>query len=119
MTKGAYDHVYIIEFEPTTRTWHSEEIIQKLSDAADIANIKAKIMGSGRLEKTLGRLTGGSDAAAFSKAGIKAGFLNAADWKNRSNYYHQSGDTFDKIQKGTLESILKICIVFLMNESKS
>ncbi|MFW9901131.1 MAG: M28 family peptidase [Candidatus Thorarchaeota archaeon] len=113
------DHVYIIEFEPTTRTWHSEEVIQKLSEAAQIVNVKAKRMGSGRLEKTLGRLTGGSDAAAFSKAGIKAGFINAADWKNRSSYYHQSEDTFDKIQKGTLEIILKICISFLINESKS
>lgn len=113
------DHIYIIEFEPTTRTWHSEEVIQKLSRAAEIVNIEAKRIGSGKLEKVLGRLTGGSDAAAFSKAGIKAGFINAADWKNRSSYYHQSGDTIDKIEKGTLESILKICIAFLTNESKS
>jgi len=113
------DHIYIIEFEPTTRTWHSEEVIQKLSRAAEIVNIEAKQIGSGKLEKVLGRLTGGSDAAAFSKAGIKAGFINAADWKNRSSYYHQSGDTIDKIEKGTLESILKICIAFLTNESKS
>jgi len=113
------DHIYIIEFEPTTRTWHSEEVIQKLSRAAEIVNIEAKRIGSGKLEKVLGRLTGGSDAVAFSKAGIKAGFINAADWKNRSSYYHQSGDTIDKIEKGTLESILKICIAFLTNESKS
>ena len=113
------DHIYIIEFEPTTRTWHSEEVIQKLLKAAEIVNIKAKLIGSGRLEKALGRLTGGSDAAAFSKAGIKAGFLNAADWKNRSSYYHQSGDTLDKIEKGTLEAVLKIIIAFLINESKS
>jgi acetylornithine deacetylase/succinyl-diaminopimelate desuccinylase-like protein len=112
------DHIYIIEFEPTTRTWHSEEVIQKLSRAAETVNIKAKIMGAGKLEKTLGRLSGGSDAAAFSKAGIKAGFINAADWKNRSSYYHQSGDTIDKIEKGTLENVLKICLAFLINESK-
>jgi len=113
------DHIYIIEFEPTTRTWHSEEVIQKLSEATETVNIKAKKMGSGKLEKTLGRLTGGSDAAAFSKAGIKAGFINAADWKNRSSYYHQSGDTPDKIEKGTLEAVLKVIIAFLINESKS
>ncbi|NVM36393.1 MAG: M28 family peptidase [Candidatus Lokiarchaeota archaeon] len=112
------DHIYIIEFEPTTRTWHSEDVIQKLSRAAEIVNIEAKRIGSGRLEKVLGRLTGGSDAAAFSKAGIKAGFINAADWKNRSSYYHQSGDTLDKIEKGTLEAVLKIIIAFLINESK-
>ncbi|MCK4380420.1 MAG: M28 family peptidase [Candidatus Lokiarchaeota archaeon] len=113
------DHIYIIEFEPTTRTWHSEEVIQKLLKAAEIVNIKAKRIGSGRLEKALGRLTGGSDAAVFSKAGIKAGFINAADWKNRSSYYHQSGDTLDKIEKGTLEAVLQIIIAFLINESKS
>ncbi len=113
------DHIYIIEFEPTTRTWHSEEVIQKLLKAAEIVNIKAKLIGSGRLEKALGRLTGGSDAAAFSKVGIKAGFLNAADWKNRSSYYHQETDTPDKIEKGTLEAVLQIIIAFLINESKS
>ncbi len=113
------DHIYIIEFEPTTRTWHSEEVIQKLLKAAEIVNIKAKLIGSGRLEKALGRLTGGSDAAVFSKADIKAGFINAADWKNRSSYYHQSGDTLDKIEKGTLEAVLQIIIAFLINESKS
>ncbi|MEE9379393.1 MAG: M28 family peptidase [Candidatus Lokiarchaeia archaeon] len=113
------DHIYIIEFEPTTRTWHSEEVNQKLSRAAEIVNIKTKRIGSGRLEKALGRLTGGSDAAVFSKASIKAGFINAADWKNRSSYYHQSGDTLDKIEKGTLEAVLQIIIAFLINELKS
>lgn len=113
------DHIYIVEFEPTTRTWHSEEIIQKLTKAAKSLNINAKIIGAGRLEKALGRLSGGSDAAAFSKASIKAGFINAADWKNRSSYYHQSGDTIDKIEKGTLEAVLKICLAFLINERDS
>ena len=67
----------------------------------------------------MGRLSGGSDAAAFSRADIMAGFLNSADWKARSNYYHQSTDTPDKIKKGTLENALKICIAFLKNEQKN
>ena len=113
------DRFHIIEFEPTTRTWHSKEIIQKLVKATQSVNIEANLMGAGKLEKTLGRLSGGSDAAAFSKAGIKAGFLNAADWKNRSSYYHQSTDTLDKIEKGTLENAIKICIAFIINESNS
>jgi len=110
------DGFYIIEFEPTTRTWHSEEVIQRLLKAAENVGVEAKRFGAGKLEKTLGRLSGGSDAAAFSKAGIKAGFLNSADWKTRSRYYHQSTDTIDKIKPGTLEVALRICIAFLMNE---
>ena len=68
--------------------------------------------------KTIGLLSGGSDAAAFSQSGIKAGILNSADWQTRSSYYHQSTDTFDKIKKGTLETALKVCIGYLINESK-
>ena len=110
------DGFHVIEYEPTTRTRHSEEVIQKLLKAAELAGIQAKRFGAGKLEKTLGRLSGGSDAASFSKSNIKAGFLNSADWKHRSSYYHQNTDTPDKIRKGTLENALKICIVFLMNE---
>lgn len=111
------DGFLIIEFEPTTRTYHSKEIVQKLLKAASMVNVNAKRFGTGRLEKTVGRLSGGSDAAAFSKAGIKAGFINSADWKNRAAYYHQSTDTPDKIQNGTLENALKICVAFIINES--
>ena len=110
------DKFHVIEYEPTTRTWHSQEIVEKVLKAAKDANINVKRLGSGKIEKTLGRLSGGSDAAAFSKAGIKATFLNSADWKTRSSYYHQSEDTFDKIKKGTLENALKICLNFIKNE---
>jgi len=110
------DGFHIIEYEPTTRTRHSEEVIEKLLKATELVGIKAKRFGAGKMEKTLGRLSGGSDAAVFSQAHIKAGFLNSADWKHRSNYYHQDTDTPDKIKKGTLENALKICIAFLLNE---
>ena len=90
--------------------------IQKIVNAAEALGVKAPRFGAGKLEKTIGKLSGGSDAAAFSKAGIKAGFLNSADWKTRSSYYHQSTDTPDKIREGTLETALRICIAFLMNE---
>lgn len=109
---------HVIEYEPTTRTKHSEEVVQKLLKAAESLGVKIKKFGAGKLEKTLGRLSGGSDAAAFSKAGVKAAFLNSADWKTRSTYYHQSTDTPDKIKNGTLETALQICISFLINESK-
>jgi Zn-dependent M28 family amino/carboxypeptidase len=110
------DKFHVIEYEPTTRTWHSQEMVNKILKAAKDANIDVKRLGSGKLEKTLGRLSGGSDAATFSKAGIKATFLNSADWKTRSSYYHQSEDTLDKIQNGTLENALKICLNFIKNE---
>lgn len=113
------DGFHVIEYEPTTRTRHSEEVIQKLLKAAELAGINAKRFGGGKTERTLGKLSGGSDAALFSRAKIKAGFLNSADWKHRSSYYHQDTDTPDKIKKGTLENTLKICIVFLLNETKN
>ena len=106
----------VIEYEPTTRTKHSEIVVNKILRAAEMNDINAKKFGAGKVEKTIGRLSGGSDAAAFSKAGIKAGFLNSADWKTRSSYYHQSKDTPDKIQKGTLENALRICLTFISNE---
>jgi Zn-dependent M28 family amino/carboxypeptidase len=113
------DKFMVIEYEPTTRTSHSEEVIQKLLKATKNVGIDAKRFGRGKLEKTVGRLSGGSDAAAFSKSKVKAGFLNSADWKNRSSYYHQEADTPDKIKKGTLENALKVCIAYLLNEQGS
>ncbi len=113
------DGFHIVEFEPTTKTRHSEEVVQKLINAAQDVGIDAPRFGAGKLEKSIGKLSGGSDAAAFSKAGIKAAFINSADWKNRSSYYHQSTDTPDKIKEGTLEKTLQICISFIMNEKKA
>ena len=112
------DKFTVIEYEPTTKTRHSEEVIQKILKAAKDIGVPAKRFGAGKLEKTLGRLSGGSDAAAFSKAKIKAAFLRAADDRNRGKYYHQSTDTLDKIKPGTLETALRICIAFIMNEAK-
>ncbi len=110
------DKFLVIEYEPTTRTKHSEEVVQKILKAAEMNDVKAKKFGAGKLEKTVGKLSGGSDAAAFSKSNVKAAFLNSADWKTRSSYYHQSTDTPDKIRKGTLENALRICITFILNE---
>lgn len=108
------DMFHAIEFEPTTRTWHSEEVTQRIIDASNDLGLNVTRFGAGKLEKTLGRLSGGSDAAAFSKAGIKAGFINSADWKTRSSYYHQSEDTPDKIRPGTLETAMKICLAYII-----
>ncbi len=113
------DKFSVIEYEPTTRTKHSEEVVDKILRAAEMSDVTVKRFGAGKLEKTVGRLSGGSDAAAFSKAGIKAGFLNSADWKTRSSYYHQSTDTPDRIRKGTLENALRICLTFISNEKSN
>lgn len=107
------DSFFVIEYEPTTRTKHSEEVVQNLLIAAKSVDIEAKRFGAGLFEKVVGFFSGGSDAAAFSKAKIKAAFLNSADWKNRSKHYHQHTDTPDKIKEGTLENALKICIAYL------
>ena len=68
------DKFAVIEYEPTTRTKHSEEVVQKILKAAKMNNIEVKKFGAGKLEKTVGKLSGGSDAAAFSKSSVKAGF---------------------------------------------
>ena len=108
----------IIEFEPTTKTRHSEEVVNKIEKAANEVGIEIKKFGAGTFERTLGKLSGGSDAAAFSKAKIKAAFLQAADFRSRGKYYHQSTDTIDKLKRGTLEGALRICIAFIMNEAE-
>jgi len=102
--------------EPTTKTRHSEEVVNKIEKAAEDLGIDIIKFGAGLFERTLGKLSGGSDAAPFSMASIKAAFLQAANFRNRGKYYHQSTDTIDKIKKGTLEGALSICIQFIMNE---
>ena len=112
------DGFYIIEFEPTTRTWHSEEVIQKLLKASEDMGIEAKRFGAGKLEKTLGRLSGGSDAAAFSKADIKAASIVAMILRSFLDVYHQPSDTIEHISEEALVNVLKILIGYLINESK-
>ncbi len=110
-------NILVVEFEPTTRTQHSEEVVQKILTAAHNVQIPVKPLGSKFIEKIIGQISGGSDAAAFSKAKIKAATISAMDFLKFLKYYHQSTDTLDKIDRGALENCLKITASYLMNKS--
>ena len=115
------DNISFSDKEPTTRTIHSEEVVQKLIKAAKLVGVKAKIasLGGGSfLEKIVGLMGGGTDAAAFSKSNIKASTITGLSLLKMVHFYHQETDTPDKIEKGVLENTLKICIGYLINEKK-
>ena len=115
------DNISFSDKEPTTRTIHSEEVVQKLIKAAKLVGVNAKIasLGGGSfLEKVAGLMGGGTDAAAFSKSNIKASTITGLSLLKMVHFYHQETDTPDKIEKGVLENTLKICIGYLINEKK-
>jgi hypothetical protein len=110
------NNVSIIDFEPSTRTKHSDVMVKKLNEAAKSAKIKVSesaLGGSGKIEKIIGQITGGTDATAFSKAGIKALNISAMNLKEMLQFYHQPTDTIDKIEHGSLEEVLKLCIAYI------
>ena len=111
--------VQVIEFEPTTRTKHSEEVVQKILKASELAGIEMKQFGASTGAKILGQISGGTDATAFSKSGVKAANISAMELKRFVKFYHQPTDTLDMIDRGSLEDVLKVCIAFLINESKA
>jgi hypothetical protein len=114
------DNITIIDFEPSTRTKHSEIVVEKIVNAAKSSQIKIKASamgGSSTFEKIVGQITGGTDATAFSKAGIKAANISAMDLNKMLKFYHQPTDTLDKIEKESLERVLQICIAYIINES--
>ena len=106
-----------LEYEPTTRTKHSIEVIQKIIKASELAGIEIKQVGAGTAEKILGQISGGSDATAFSKSRVKAASISAMELRKVVKFYHQPTDTLDMIERGSLDDVLKICIAFLINES--
>ena len=113
------DNITIIDFEPSTRTKHSEIVVEKIVNAAKSSQIKIKASamgGSSTFEKIVGQITGGTDATAFSKAGIKAANISAMDLNKMLKFYHQPTDTLDKIEKESLERVLQICIAYIMND---
>ncbi|MCK4380421.1 MAG: M28 family peptidase [Candidatus Lokiarchaeota archaeon] len=121
-TIQSIDYLTFSDKEPTTRTIHSEEVVQKLIKAAELVGVKVKVasLGGGSfLEKIVGLIGGGTDAAAFSKSNIKASSITALNLLKIVHFYHQETDTPDKIEKGVLENTLKICIGYLINESKT
>ncbi|UCC18494.1 MAG: M28 family peptidase [Promethearchaeota archaeon] len=110
------DYITFSDKEPTTRTVHSEELIQKLVKAAELVGVKTKIasLGGGSfIEKIAGLMSGGTDATPFSKSNIKAGTITGLSLKQMVHFYHQETDTPDKIEKGVLEKALKICLGYL------
>ena len=114
------NNISVIDFEPSTRTKHSEIVVEKIFNAAKFSKIKVKasaLGGSSTIAKIFGQVTGGTDATAFSKAGIKAANISAMNLNKMLNFYHQPTDTLDKIEEGSLERVLKICIAYITNES--
>ncbi|MHA1337366.1 MAG: M28 family peptidase, partial [Promethearchaeota archaeon] len=93
---------------------HSEEVVKKMLKAAEIVGEKAKPFGSTFLQKLVGQISGGTDATAFSKAGIKAANISAMEFKKFPKFYHQPSDTLDKIERGALEITLRTCIGYLI-----
>jgi len=109
----------IIAYEPTTRTKHSMEVVQKLVDAAESIDIKAKILGVSFRDKLIGQILGGTDATPFSKSSIKAANISSLDFKKYFKFYHQPTDTLEMIEKGALENALKVCLAYLMDFSSN
>ncbi|MHA1271458.1 MAG: M28 family metallopeptidase [Candidatus Helarchaeota archaeon] len=110
--------IQVLENEPTTRTRHSKEVVNKIIAAAELVEIPINKFGAGLVEKIVGQISGGTDAAAFSKAKIKAANISSMEFTKFVKFYHQPSDTIDMIQKGSLEKVLSICIGYIMNESK-
>ncbi|MHA1192810.1 MAG: M28 family peptidase [Promethearchaeota archaeon] len=112
------NNISIIDFEPTTRTKHSEYVVKILTESAKelgMPTSKLSLGGSSFVEKLIGQVTGGTDATAFSKAGLKAATIVAMDLKEMLKFYHQPTDTLDKIEKGVLERVLQLCITSINN----
>ncbi|MFW9902620.1 MAG: M28 family metallopeptidase, partial [Candidatus Thorarchaeota archaeon] len=119
---ASIDNIAFSKTEPTTRTTHSKEVVQKLIKASELVDIKtnvANLVGGSFLTKLAGLMSGGTDAAAFSKSKIKASTITAMNLLKMVRFYHQETDTLDKIEKGVLENALKICIAYVISDSSS
>lgn len=110
---------YIIEYEPTTRTRHSPEIVQKINKSADLVDFNIKRFGSGFIEKLIGQISGGTDATAFSKVKIKAATFASMNFSKFLVFYHQPTDNIEIVNKNALTNALKICVGYLINELSS
>lgn len=109
----------IIENEPTTRTKHSPEVVDKLIEASKTVEVEAEVFGNTFTQQLIGQISGGTDATAFSKAGIKAATIASMELKKFIKFYHQPTDTVDMIDKGALEKVLKLCLGYLINEGNA
>ena len=82
-----------------------------------MVNVPINDFGDSIIERIGGLLSGGTDAAAFSKAKIKAASLASMKLSKFPLFYHQTSDTLDMIERGALEIALKVCIGYIINES--
>ena len=112
----ASNNITLIDFEPSTRTHHSQHVISKLKESASLIgeNVLHSSLGGGKgISKLFGQISGGTDATSFSKAQIHSANISAMDLREMIKFYHQSTDTTDKIQKGALEKVLRLCLAYL------
>lgn len=100
----------IMEIEPTTRTVHSKELTNILFEAGQLTGVKITKMGKDFMDQFIGLISGGTDAAAFSKAKIKATSVVGMNFIQAGNYYHQTKDTPDKIRPESLNKMLKLLV---------
>ncbi|MBD3186775.1 M20/M25/M40 family metallo-hydrolase [Candidatus Bathyarchaeota archaeon] len=107
------ENLNIFVKESTTRTKHSPKVIDKLKQAGNITSTPIREFGINSLEKFVGTISGGTDAAAFSKAGIDAANFGTIDLTHVVRYYHQPEDDIDQINKDALENAVKILIGYL------
>ncbi|MHA1265423.1 MAG: M28 family metallopeptidase [Candidatus Helarchaeota archaeon] len=112
-------HLKILENEPTTRTRHSKEVVEKIKKAAELVGEPLNTFGESLLSKIFGSLSGGTDAAAFSKAKIKAASIMSMPLTKYPLMYHQPNDKLEQIEPGALEQALKIAIGYLLLEKQS
>ena len=109
----------IFSNEPTTRTHHSKEVVEKVEKVAELVGVPINNFGDSILERLGGLLSGGTDAAAFSKVKLKAVSLSSGRISQFPYFYHQPTDTLDRIERGSLELALKVCIGYILNEAES
>jgi hypothetical protein len=103
----------IFSFEPTTRTPHDQRVTGGLISAAGRSGVHVRTFGNHVLDRVAGFFSGGTDAAAFSKAKIPASSFGAMDILKYVNNYHTSRDSPDRIEPGALEGALKLCLSFI------
>lgn len=86
--------------------------------AARRVGLHVSNFGSKSIDRMAGFFSGGTDAAAFSKVKIPASTFGALDVLKYINNYHTSRDTPDRIEPGTLEGALRICLSFIEHGGK-
>ncbi|GAB4322515.1 MAG: hypothetical protein Kow0069_27280 [Promethearchaeota archaeon] len=103
----------VLTYEPTTRTRHDRGLVEKALRAASRAGVEAVAFGDGAMERVLGQISGGTDAAAFSKAGLRATSLTSMRIVDAVRYYHQPTDGPEQVDPRALEEALRVCLEVL------